>query len=218
MTTLEVDSFRSLIKNFGNTTHGSVALKSVREYLGNLGKSARREECLSAILFQEPIQWESVKDRIWANDEAKQDANRFDFLQGDIVDTTMVLAPGIADSEQTHSLWLVLSPDCDAVRATYVSVAPVFEITTELKSWYATALKLGSHRFFPIPFIIGDAPKKNYFADLTKPYFIHESGKKFAIPIASLQVDGWHLLNALVQEKETRSVDIQEAVKIRTLQ
>lgn len=59
---------------------------------------------------------------------------------------------------------------------------------------------------------------RTYFADLTRPYFIHESGKNLATPIASLQVEGWHLLNALVQEKETRSVNVQEAVQIRTLQ
>lgn len=63
-------------------------------------------------MLQDAISWNTVKDAVW-KDAAAQDANRFAFLQGDVIGTTTVLALGMAETAQEHDLWLVLSPDCE---------------------------------------------------------------------------------------------------------
>jgi hypothetical protein len=211
-----IDKLRALIADLGETAHGSEKIAGVRKFLKECSKQ-ERVDCLRDLLFQEPIFWEEVKERVWPGNPKNQEDNRFAFLQGDIVETTMVMVPGIAFSGHEHGLWLILTPDCDVVRAEYVSVAAVHEVTADNKDYmarYSYASKLQRWKEFPIPSIPGEQGK-SYFADLTKPNFIHKDSRELANPIASLYPEGWHLLNALIQEKETRAVNIDEAVKIR---
>lgn len=138
--------------------------------------------------------------------------------------TTMVLALGMAESTQDHNLWLVLSPDCDCMRSSYVRVAPVFAVSKDQKAdndgtqRLGNSLKLASSKAFPLPPLPGDSNPdlRGYFANLDVPYFIAEEDKGFATSCASMTMVGWHLLNGLIQESETRAADIAEATAIRT--
>src|SRR5712691_11505020 len=125
----EEEQFQSLIDDPAESCHGSAALGAIRAFLDDrLKKTAQREEFLLPRLMQEAILWDGIKDQVW-EDSTKQDANRFVFLQGDVIGTTTVLALGMAETSQEYDLWLVLSPDCDCVRASYVRVAPVFAVS-----------------------------------------------------------------------------------------
>jgi hypothetical protein len=222
----EEEQFQSLIDALAASCHGSTALANIRAFLSTtLKKTAHREEFLLPRLLQEAILWDGIRDHVW-EDVTKQEANRFAFLQGDVIGTTMVLALGIAETSQEHDLWLVLSPDCNCVRASYVSVAPVFPVfsgTTADQGWtqrFGHALSLRTSKAFPLPCLPGDDDPalRGYFADLETPYYIAADYKGLATPYASMTVVGWHLLNGLIQDKETRAADIAEAVAIRTPQ
>src|SRR5262249_13022947 len=131
---------------------------------------------------------------------------------------------GMAQTSQRHELWLVLSPDCDCVRARYVQVAPVFPVYNGMAAddarvqRFGHALRLRTTKAYPVPPLLGDDDPglRGYFADLEVPYYICEEHEGLATPYASMTVVGWHLLNALIQEKETRA-DIAESVSIRTI-
>lgn len=220
------DQFNSLIKELARSCHGSTELKAVKSFLAkDLVKTADRESFLLPKLLQQAIIWDEVKKSVWP-DKPTQDANHFQFLQGDVIGTTMVLALGTAESNQDHDLWLVLSPDCDCVRAKYVRVAPVFEVFKGQKSEvektqrFGYTLKLASTKAFPLPPIPGDSDPdlRGYFADLEEPFYINKSDMGFATPYAPMTVEGWHLLNGLIQENETRAANIAEATAIRTRQ
>lgn len=47
----------------------------------------------------------------------------------------MVIVPGIAETQIEANLWLILAPDCDAVRSDYVRVAPILMMDKD-KSCY----------------------------------------------------------------------------------
>jgi hypothetical protein len=199
-------------------------LKAVKDFLSaDLKKTAERESFLLPRLLQTAISWEAVKESVWP-DSAIQEANCFSFLQGDIVETTTVLALGMTESSQTHDLWMVLSPDCDCVRGAFIRIAPVFAVYKGRRSdsdsaqRFGHSLKLSSPKAFPLPVLPGDCDPdlRGYFADLEIPYFIDEQSKGWATPCASMTMSGWHLLNGLIQDKETRSVNIPEATAIRT--
>jgi hypothetical protein len=220
----EEEQFQSLINALAESCHGSAALAAIRGFLSTtLKKTTYREEFLLPRLLQEAILWDGIKDHVWEN-ATKQEDNRFAFLQGDVIGTTMVLALGMAETSQEHDLWLVLSPDCDCVRASYIRVAPVFSVfrgSTDDQGRtqrFGHALNLRTSKAFPLPCLPGDdnPALRGYFADLETPYYIAADDKEMATPYASMTVDGWHLLNGLIQDKETRAADIAEAVAIRT--
>ena len=96
------DRFRALIDNLATTNHGSAALGAVKAFLASDVKK-EREAFLLPRLGQEAVTWLGVKDRIWSTPEGQQ-TNQFPFLQGDLIETTMVLALGMAESSQTHRL------------------------------------------------------------------------------------------------------------------
>lgn len=218
------DRFQKLIDDLAKSCHGSTELKALKAFLSNdLTKTPQREAFLFPKLVQAAITWDAVRDAVW-KDADKREANRFPFLQGDVIGTTTVLALGMAETTQTHDLWLVLSPDCDCVRSAYVRVAPVFAVQKDPKAdndrtqRLGYSLKLASPKAFPLPPLPGDSDSdlRGYFADLETPYFISADDKWLATPYASMTMAGWHLLNGLIQENETRAADIAEATAIRT--
>lgn len=220
----EEERFQSLINDLATSAHGSAALAAVREFLRDrLKKTAQREEFLLPRLMQDAILWDGVKDHVW-QESTSQEANRFVFLQGDVIGTTTVLALGMAETSQEHDLWLVLSPDCDCVRASYVRVAPVFAVSSGPTADHGRTLRFGhslslhTPKAFPLPRLPGDDDPalRGYFADLEIPYYLGADDKGLATPYASMTVVGWHLLNGLIQDKETRAANIAEAVAIRT--
>jgi len=216
--------FQKLIDDLAKSCHGSHELIAIKAFLStDLKKTSEREAFLLPKLAQAAITWDAVKESVWP-DPAKREANRFPFLQGDVIGTTTVLALGIAESSQLHDLWLVLSPDCDCVRSAFVRVAPVFavhkgsKIDNDRSQRLGYSLKLGSPKAFPLPPLPGDddLDLRGYFADLEEPYFITAQDKALATQYASMTIEGWHLLNGLIQENETRAADIAEATAIRT--
>ena len=103
-TSTDDERFQKLIDNLATHCHGSNELKAVKEFLSNeLKKTVVREAFLLPKLIQGAIAWDAVKESVW-KDPAKREANRFPFLQGDIIGTTTVLALGIAESTQSHEL------------------------------------------------------------------------------------------------------------------
>jgi hypothetical protein len=227
--------FQSLVDDLAASCHGSVALAAIQSFLRNtLTKLAQREEFLLPRLMQAAIRWPEIKNHVWP-ESTMQEKNRFPFLQGDVIGTTTVLALGIAEISQKHDCWLVLSPDCDCVRASYVRVAPVFAVRNgtaddlekgeerlehqQRLQRFGHSLSLNTPKAFPLPCLPGDdhSALKGYFADLEIPYYLDKDNKGLATPYASMTVVGWHLLNGLIQHKETRAVDIAEAVAIRTI-
>jgi hypothetical protein len=54
-----------------------------------------------------------------------------------------------------------------------------------------------------------------YFAEFEEPFFLEEEFKYGAVSRASLSLLGWHLLNAAVQQLETRA-NIQEELQLRS--
>lgn len=216
--------FDELLDCLAASCHGSRELNKIKTFLGeNFKKTAQRQAFLLPRLMQEPIVWDAVKSAIWESVD-EQTANQFPFLQGDVIGTTVVLALGIAESSQQHDLWLVLSPDCDCIRAPLVRVAPVFPVydgnaaNHEMTQRFGYSLKLATSKAFPLPSLPSDSldtDLRGYFADLEEPYYIGAQDKGFATPYASMTVTGWHLLNGLIQEKETRAASIEEATAIR---
>jgi hypothetical protein len=112
------------------------------------------------------------------------------------------------------------------VRAAFVRVAPVFAVfkgekaESDKTQRFGNTLKLASTKAFPIPPMPGDndLDLRGYFADLEEPFYISRSDKGLATPYASMTMEGWHLLNGLIQENETRAANISEATAIRTRQ
>lgn len=216
--------FDELLDCLAASCHGSRELNNIKTFLGkNFKKTAQRQAFLLPRLIQDPIVCDAVKSAIWVSAD-EQSANHFPFLQGDVIGTTVVLALGIAESSQEHDLWLVLSPDCDCIRAPFVRVAPVFPVYNgnvanhEITQRFGYSLKLATSKAFPLPTLPNDPPDtglQGYFADLEVPYYIGVQDKGLATPYASMTVTGWHLLNGLIQEKETRAASIEEAIAIR---
>ena len=219
----ETEYFLKLVTNLATSCHGSQELNEIKSFLAKkIKKTAQRESFLLPRLMQPAILWNDIKDRVWRDEKSKGE-NQYQFLQGDVVNTTMVLALGIAETSQVHDLWLVLSPDCDCVRAPYVCVAPLFGVYADERSSntdsqrFGYAIQLSTNKAFPIPILPGDLEPKmrGYFADLEVPYFLRSEDKGFATPIASMTIIGWHLLNGHIQDRETRAVNIAEAEAIR---
>lgn len=211
------------IQNLVNNSHGSVGIPNIREELKKEEKTKEREKALAPFLVSKPISWEEIKEKVWPNDSQAQEKNKFFFLQGDIIDTSMVLELGVTNSDQEHRLWMVLSPDCDAVRAKYIQVAKVLEVNSSEyneeerkvhKQNYSIATQLKSPHIFPLGKIFSE-DDSSYYAVFKKPFFIDKEDKPYASVVLSLKTEGWHLLNALLQEKFTRSQNIDEAMKIR---
>lgn len=60
-----------------------------------------------------------------------------------------------------------------------------------------------------------DSEVRGYFADFDEPCFIEHEKVHAATVYASMTVTGWHLLNGFIQERETRAINISEAILLR---
>lgn len=203
-------------------SHGVAALVPLQGYFKDLPK-IKRLAIIDEFFLREPIVWDSVKSNVWPDNLEAQEKNKFHLIQGDIVETNLVEGLGTALSATQHDTWLVLSPDCDCVRADLILLAPVFHIdsnvqNTTTKAAFSLAAGLSSMKYFPLGkdiFLSGN--KEGCYADLQEPYFLRKNNKASATVHFSLKKQGWHILNALLKHKETRSIDIQEAIRIREM-
>jgi hypothetical protein len=215
-------NFEDLIKLLAAAAHGVEKFSEVRALLQGFSKTQMRVDFLSEYLSQNQILWESVKDHVWPTADL-QEKNRYHFIQGDIIGSNLVRSVGSALSGTNHQLWLIVSPDCDCVRANYVKVAPVYGVDKDDESYkenknnWSLAFRLSSSKFFPLGNDIFENGFEGYYADLSEPYFLHLEDKESVIVHFSMPKEGWHLLNAFLKESETRA-DISEGEKIRTRQ
>ena len=215
--------FDSLVEELAKSSHGSAKLGEVKKFLDKeLKGTANRESFLLPKLLQEAVVWEDVKGSVWKSEQAQRE-NKFPFLQGDVIGTRIVMRLGEGQTLQEHDIWLVLAPDCDCVRSAFIRVAPIFPVyrgnkSTNANQRFGHSLKLSTLKAFPLPKLPSDTEGevRGYFADFEEPFYIEQRSAPIATPYASMTVTGWHLLNAIIQEKETRAVNMEEAVSIRS--
>jgi len=199
--------------------HGVQALPPLQTYFRDLPKS-KRIALIDTYFIRQPIIWDNVKGIVWPACETTQNKNKFHLIQGDVIETNLVEGLGTALSSTKHDTWLVLSPDCDCVRANLILVAPIYYFDSaqpnpDHKNAFSLAAGLSSMKFFPLGKDIFTQGKNGYYADLQEPYFLRGSNLQSATVHFSLKKQGWHILNALLKQKETRSLDINEAIKLR---
>jgi hypothetical protein len=214
--------FAAIVAEMATHAHGSQKLPVLRQLLKTKLDNTKRREFLAPRLVRDAILWAEKKDAQWETDELRN-KNKFPFLQGDIISTTMVLALGSSESTQTHGLWMVMSPDCDCVRGEYVRVAPVFPVAKDETSSpefakLNVAFTLNSPKYFPLPpnIIPNSGDLAGHFADFVTPYFLRRGDVGAAAQVASLQTDAWHILNAVLQDVTTRALDLAEALSLRS--
>ena len=215
------DLLIELVKELAQNSHSVAKLSDVRSLLnGKFSSMSERLSFLSPYLLRDCIMWDDVKTEVWATEDI-QKKNKYHCLQGDIIETTLAKGIGyrLADDEAITT-WLVVSPDCDCVRANYVRLAPVFFVKKDTenygthKSNMSSAARLSSPKYFPLGIDIFEDGSEGCYADFTEPYFIKNEDKESVTVHYSLQSTGWHLLNAIIKESETRA-DINEGEKIR---
>lgn len=214
------NSFDELITLLAQNAHGVKYFSSIKSHIGTIENTAKRKDFLNPYLTQNKVEWENVKTEVWETEDL-QNANRFQCLQGDIIATTLVMGIGKSKFGESHSLWLVLSPDCDCIRSKYIKVAPIFAADKEdaeyskHKQTLTLAFKLVSPKFFPIGLDLFGNDFDGYYADISEPYYLSEEDKKTISVAFSLKKEGWHILNAVLKESETRA-NIEEGEKIRS--
>ena len=202
----------------GPDSHGSAALYVLREEFRK-SKTSEVMSFLTAECVRPPVLWNDVSTLVW--DDSAADKNRFPFLQGDVIRTTLVKRPGHSELSVENSLWLVCSPTCDAVRARFIRVAPLFRVVTDAedsdaKSKLKIACSLASSKRFAIPRFPDDTENvSGYYADFEEPFFVTREDADQAVPLRTLTMRGWHLFSMIVLDGETRA-NPEEEEKIRS--
>jgi hypothetical protein len=208
-----------LLRSLADTTHGNSNTEKVKTFF-KAQKTPKPMSVLAQLMHSEPIRWLEIGESLWP-DQTERDANRFYFVQGDLIVSTKVERPGVSPINQRHNLWLVKSPTCDAVRATYCQLHPVFKVYKTFKNGTAeekTALdnlRLASMFMSPnlFPVAIRDEDDEEHlgsYADFRIPGFLDVASRADATVQCSLTVEGWHLLNMFIQQRETRATMSEE--------
>lgn len=164
--------------------------------------------------MQDPIPWEFNKERkIWKTEEEARE-NQYWFLQGYVIDSGHVIGPRGVES---HRRWLVISVDCDCVRAPYVYLGKIVPVddSQESKERLSLASAFKSPRLFPVP-PFNDSGSWS-IAELETPYYVERKYIPLSTPRSSLTVDGWHILNAFLQERYTRAINDVESENLRAI-
>ncbi|MEM7228350.1 MAG: hypothetical protein AAF432_05975 [Planctomycetota bacterium] len=214
--------FEEIIDELAKTSHGSKGLERLRAFFETrVRKTKARGAFLRDRLIQPPIKWFDVQERVWKTAE-ERNANQFSFLQGDIVNSKLVL--GVDGARYEHNLWMIMSADCDCVRGKFVRVAPVLPVDESVsieKQTLAFALKFANERSFPIPHLPDDdsTSPTAYVANLEEPAHLcfgdDKNGERSLVTQrASLTEAAWHILNAVLLHQITRA-NMEEALRIR---
>lgn len=217
----ETPDFNEIIEKIAKESHGVGSLAELKIFLTKTFKKTQnaKEKFLENEFIREPILWEDVKGKVWDTEE-ERDANKFSFIQGDIISTTKVLRLGTSEYNQRHDLWIVRSPSCDCVRSQYVKVSPVIEVVNKNAPKYnsfKTALFFATPNRFPLPKSILDAgeTREGFYVDLVEPFFLEQKDKEDAVVLKSLSQNGWHLFNALSVNLESRA-NVKEETLFRS--
>lgn len=210
----------TLIDDAADEAHGVQALAALATLLkGGKLKTDQVLALLAAWMYCEPITWESTQD-VWSSAEERE-ANRFPFLQGDLLRCGFVQQVGIAQSEQRHQLWLARTPTCDVVRKPFIQLAPVFPVRnadrgTDLFNALRGAAFFQSAVRFPLPRMTSDDTDViGYVVDLTEPCFLLGEDRQRATVLQSLSLRGWHLWSLCLKHAETRA-NMADEIRIRS--
>ncbi|MBS1983807.1 MAG: hypothetical protein JST16_06520 [Bdellovibrionales bacterium] len=218
------EKFGGILSALAGDAHGSHHIATLKDFFESMGTS-KAAKILAKFMTQEPVRWTEVKERTWP-EAGKAEENQFWFIQGDLISSQLVLLPGITPSRQTHPHWLVLSPTCDVIRADYINLAPAYAVKKSFKAGsedekdiynnFNLAVRFRTSAFFPISFLKEDDPDfLGYLVDLREPAFLGpDSDRSGVVVIASLTVEGWHLLNICLKERQTRA-NLEEEISMR---
>lgn len=214
-------SLDTIISDLERTGHGVASLSLLKTHLKETYTSNQVAitDFLEKEFTTDPITWDAVKNATWPDDKTR-DSNKFKFLQGDIVATTMVKRLGAAESNQEHNLWIVKSPSCDCARASFIQVAPVIAVLDKNPPHYnsfRTALFFTAPSRFPLPKDIdpSNTSALGYYADFTEPFFIASEDKEHVQVLKSLKYNGWNMFSAVIVNLEGRA-NVEEEKKLRS--
>jgi len=214
-------SLVTIIKQLEETAHGVAGVVALSAFIKKTYK--KTEDAISLFLEKEfmidPLQWETIKGKVWET-AALQDSNKFHFLQGDLISTTLVKRLGAAESNQEYNLWIVKSPSCDCVRSPYIQVAPVIRVDDKGGDNYnrfKSALFFTAPSRFALPKDVDAAhtPTYGYYADFTEPYFLSREDKVHAKVLKSLSYNGWNMFCSVIVNLDGRA-NLDEERKART--
>lgn len=215
------ENLSDIIEKISKEAHGNPSLKEVNPFLAKnfINTDKAITGFLNVEIVRDPIKWETVKEAVWGTPK-EQDDNKFHFVQGDIISTSKVLRLGTSEYNQEHDLWVVRAPSCDCVRAEFVRVSPVIEVTDKNATnfnEFRTALYFTTPNRFPIPSSILDDGEKRFafYADLIEPFYLKAEDKEDVIVLKSLQPNGWHLFNAVNGNLQSRA-NVEEELKFRS--
>lgn len=203
--------FGEILERMKASAHGSQELAELSDLLRGLKK--QRKQFIADRFIEPAVSWDENRERgIW-DDEAIAEKNKYWFLQGSLIESKHVVSPsGVAK----HNDWLVLSADCDCARAKYINVGKVRQLTdsSDDKEILGIATALKTHKFFPIP----PFSEHDHWSvvELEIPCFLERANYAALTRTAFwLSNDAWHILNAVLQAKHTRALNIEESEKLR---
>lgn len=195
----------------GHTVSGLISLQKHLVYKHTSVENAVKD-FLELEFLQEKLDWATLKDKVWGTDEKRKEKNKFKFIQGDILSTTLPLRLATAEStaEEFPKLWLVRSATCDCVRSEFVAVAPVYRVEKKSESNYnefRSAVFMKAPSRFPLPktIIEIDQPKIGFYADFSEPYYLQKKDIESVVVLKSLTFNAWNFLSALLVSYEGRA-------------
>lgn len=203
--------FDEILAKMRESAHGSQHLGELSQLMKKLKKKKR--EFLASRFIIPATTWDENKEKgIWEND-SEAEKNIYWFLQGYWIESTHVLGPA---GKEDHQDWLVLSVDCDCVRSPFINLGKIYQISDDDeddKRRLSLASTFKTTKYFPIP---PTEERDNWsIVDLETPYFIENENSQFTNSVCSLSINAWHILNAVLQEKHTRALNIAESEKLR---
>lgn len=223
------DRFGRLANRIGRISHGVSPYPTLLQQLfGDLTKDERI--AFVPKLFRPPVYWEDAAHVVWATERERR-ANRFPFLQGDVIQSLFPVAVqgrgrryDDESREDREDVWMVLSPDCDCTRRELVAVAPAYLVLRKhardgRMGAYRETAAFGRFHRFPVPALAGDdSGVVGYIADLREPFYLERKEIDFCSPkrLVMMTVPAWHILNAMLFHDWTRA-DRVEGERLRTL-
>jgi hypothetical protein len=203
--------FAEILGRLKKSAHGTSELFELTEFLRGLKQDKR--PFLQSRFIEAAIPWDLNKSRgAWETDE-EANRNVYWFLQGSIIESSHVLGPSGRSADLN---WMVLSPDCDCARAEYINLGRLRQLSDSEadQNILGLASSLKSHRYFPVP-PHGDVQAWSV-VELDIPFYMERENSAFCKTNFWLSKDAWHILNAVLQSKHTRAINMTESERLRT--
>lgn len=196
-------------------SHSEEAVQKVRDFAKAIGKTAQRQAAFApeGALVRRPITYLEAME----TGKIATDADRFNFLQGDIVRTDAAYFMG----EQVRKLptFVILNSTCDLVeeRRTYAAllrVKPLLETDPQWKEKLGQLLKFESTREMYLPPLPGDVETTvANVIDFDGIAQIQLADLQLAIRVASLSLVGWRVYGTMVRNVMVRAGKSEVALR-----